>query len=110
MEYIFVSYCRKDTAIISRLVDTLESAGYMIWIDQDPGSIAGGSQWRKEIVTAIENADTFLLALSPQSTKSDEVRKELDIAGDTKRTIVPIEVQTTIIPQEMRYLLSGLQV
>jgi hypothetical protein len=109
MGYIFVSYSHKNKATISRLVDTLEAAGYVAWIDHHTEAIPGGSLWRREIVAAIEKADTFLLALSPQSVESDEVRKELDIAGETKRPIVPIEIQTTTIPQEMQYLLAGRQ-
>lgn len=109
MGYIFVSYSHKDKAAISRLVDTIKASGYVVWFDHDTEAIPGGSLWREEIVGAIEKADTFLLALSPQSVESDEVRKELDVAEETKRPIVPIVVQTTTIPQKMAYQLAGRQ-
>lgn len=108
MGYIFISYSRKDEKAVDRLVDVFEKR-YFVWIDRDPESIPGGSLWRRAIVEAIENADTFLLVLSPQAVKSEHVRKELDIAEDLKIPIIPIEIQRTTIPKEMKYSLSGSQ-
>lgn len=92
-----------------RLAKALRAAGYLPWVDHDPGSIPGGSLWREQIVEAIDNADAVLLALSPHAADSDEVRTELDVARELAKPIVPTELQATTLPPTMRYHLAGRQ-
>lgn len=107
MTHLFLSYSRKDTDILDKLVDSLKVAGYEVWFDRE--GIQGGSQWRKQIVMAIDDCAAFLLILSPNSAASDNVRKEIDLAEDKKRPIFPILIEETTIPPEMEYQLAGLQ-
>jgi hypothetical protein len=108
MAQIFVSYSRKDTEIVDRLLVELYEASHEVWIDR--AGIRGGKQWRQQIVTAIDNSDILLLILSPNSIKSDNVRKELDLAEGVKKRVLPIVVEPIkSIPNEMRYQLVGLQ-
>ena len=108
MAQIFVSYSRKDAKIVDRLLSELNEAGHKVWIDR--AGIRGGEQWRQQIVTAIDDSDFLLLILSPNSIKSDNVRKELDLAEGVKKRVLPIVVKPIkSIPKEMRYQLVGLQ-
>jgi hypothetical protein len=108
MARIFVSYSRKDTKIVDQLISELDAAGYEVWIDR--AGIRSGEQWRQQIVTAIDSADVFLLILSPNSIKSDNVRRELDLAEGVKKRVLPIVVKPIkSIPKELRYQLVGLQ-
>jgi TPR repeat protein len=50
-----------------------------------------------------------LLALSPNSVQSDNVRKELDLTEEFKKTILPVEIQATAIPNDISYQIVGLQ-
>jgi TIR domain len=75
----------------------------------DRAAILGGTKWRRAIVDAIESADADLLALSLNSVESDNVRKELDLTGEFKKTILPVEIQRTAIHKEISYQLVGLQ-
>ena len=109
MDYIFVSYSRKDTLAIDQLVDALEATGYSVRIDRDPKVIPGGSLWKRQIVEAIEGARVFLLALSPQSVKSEQVRKELDIADKKGIAILPVEIQKTSLTTDIELPLAGRQ-
>ena len=106
MSYIFVSYSRKDKNIIDELVEGLQSAGYEVWTDRN---ILGGTLWRHQIVTKIEGCDVFILTLSSNSINSDNVRKELDLAANSGKKIIPVDLETVTIPQEMQYQLVGLQ-
>lgn len=107
MGHIFISYSRKDTSIVNRLIGELKNSGYTFWIDRE--GIRGGELWRRSIVEAIENADKFLIVLSSNSVESENVRKELDIASEAKKAILPIAIHQTTIPKDMRYQLAGLQ-
>ena len=49
---IFISYSRKDTAIVDQFVDRLSEAGYRVWIDRD--GIYSGDQFKAKIVRAIK--------------------------------------------------------
>src|SRR5262245_56741152 len=107
MAHIFISYSRHDTQIIDRLVRELEAAAVEVWIDRE--DIQGGSKWRRQIVDAIEDADALLVALSPNAVESDNVRKELDIAEEAKKPVIPVEIRRVVIPKDMVYQLVGLQ-
>lgn len=108
MHSVFLSYSRHDSAVVERIAEKIEQAGYPIWIDRS--GIHGGEQWRNAIVDAIEAADVFIIFLSPNSVKSTNVRKELDLADASKISIIPITIASVIIPQQMKYQLAGIQI
>jgi hypothetical protein len=106
--YAFISYARIDSKIIDTLIMRLKKAGYRVWVDR--AGIAGGEHWRQEIVDAIENCTVFILALSPHSVRSENVRKEVDLADSANRPILPIELQQiTDLPAKLKYQLAGIQ-
>ena len=106
--YAFISYSRTDSQTIDTLIKRLNKAGYRVWVDRV--GITGGEHWRQEIVDAIKNCTVFILALSSNSIRSDNVRKELDLADSAKRPIVPIELQqVTDLPAKFQYQLAGIQ-
>ena len=107
MGYIFLSYSRRDSQFVDALRSRLESNGIQVWVDRT--DIQGGSQWRSEIVKAIEGADSIIVILSPNSIQSDNVRKELDIAESHKSKIIPVEIGRVTIPPDFEYQLAGLQ-
>jgi hypothetical protein len=106
MSQIFVSYSRRDGEAVGRLVEAVKQDGHQVFFDQD---ISGGQQWRETIVTAIRKADVFMVVLSPVSIASDHVRKELDIAQDEKKPIVPVVIEQAAISAKMVCQLAGLQ-
>ena len=106
--YIFISYSRVDSKSIDTLTMRLNQAGYRVWVDRI--GIGGGEYWRQEIVEAIENCAIFILALSPHSIKSDNVRKEVDLAESAKCKVFPVELQPiTDLPTTLKYQLAGEQ-
>jgi len=106
--YAFISYARLDSKIVDTLIMRLNKAGYRVWVDRK--GIGGGEHWRQEIVDAIENCTVFILALSPHSVRSENVRKEVDLADSANRQIVPIELQQiTDLPAKLKYQLAGIQ-
>jgi len=105
---IFISYSRADQRIVRRVFDLLKSYGHNPWMDTE--QIQAGSRWRKEVEEAIEAAEVFLIILSANSVGSNEMQRELDLAGDIGRRVVPVLLnQGTTIPSGMRLLLARLQ-
>jgi TolB-like protein len=83
------------------------SAGVGVWIDE--GGIHGASLWGQEIVDAIESSKVMVLMLSDASITSDNVVKELSIASEDKKPILPVYLHQAVIPKSMRYQLAGIQ-
>ncbi len=107
MTHIFISYARKNRKKVDELVARLQADGFDVWLDRQ--SIDSGAQWREEIVVAIDNAYAFLLALSPASAASRNVRKEMDLAEDSKRSIIPVLLARVRLSAQLRYQLAGVQ-
>lgn len=107
MSHIFVSYSRHDSEIVDHIVGKIEDAGISVWIDRE--DIKAGKTWRVQIVQAIDTCDAFVLMLSANSAASDNVRKEIDLAQDSGRSIFIMRLDSAELPAEVRYQLVGLQ-
>ena len=104
---VFISYSRRDLDFVSQLHQYLTGKGISAWFDQE--SIELGDQWRESIVNGIMDCKIFVLVLSPDSTASANVRKEIDLAERHKKQIVPIMWRHTDFPTAIQYQLVGIQ-
>ena len=104
---VFISYASKDRKRILDLVDRLESADVSVWIDQM--SIEGATMWSEEIVSAIRNCKVLILAISGNSADSKNVVKELALASEGQKNILPVYLESAEIPESMAYQLAGIQ-
>ncbi len=104
---VFISYSRKDENFIKKLYQHLIDQGISTWYDRE--NIGVAEQWAGEIVEGIRECQVFVLALSPDSTASPNVRKELDLAQRHNKRIIPLIWRTTEIPVAMEYQLAGIQ-
>jgi adenylate cyclase len=107
MPDIFISYSRKDSAQALQLIEQLRASGIDVWVDQR--GIAGSEKWATEIAEAIRACPTFLLMISPDSMLSDNVLKELSLASEKRKRILPVDLIPSEIPTSFEYALSGLQ-
>ena len=104
---IFVSYSREDHNQVIPIVDKLRERGLNIWIDQE--GIHGAKLWSQEIVQAIESSKVFILFASTKAFTSKNVTKELALASESDKHILPIFIEDAQIPTEMKYQLAGIQ-
>ena len=104
---VFVSYAAKDRERVLQLVDHLRQSGIGVWIDQSGIDVA--TLWSEEIVNAITNCKVLLLAISQNSTESANVVKELALASERGKHIIPIFLEPAKIPRTMEYQLAGIQ-
>jgi TolB-like protein len=104
---IFISYSREDQQQVVKLVDHLRGEGLNVWMDET--DIHGATIWTKEIVEAIRATELFILAISHHSTGSKNVVKELALASEREKIILPIYLEQCEIPETMEYQLAGIQ-
>ncbi len=104
---VFISYSRRDLPFVTQLRQELTNRGISAWFDKE--NIEVGDQWATSIVEGIRDCKIFTLVLSPDSTASKNVRKEVDLAQRYNKQIVPVGWRTTEIPVAMEYQLAGIQ-
>ena len=104
---VFISYASEDRVRILDLVERLRGAGVSVWIDQM--GIEGATMWSQEIVEAIDGCKVLILAISERSTESENVVKELALASERRKKILPVCLDSSGIPKSMEYQLAGIQ-
>ncbi len=92
---------------VQSFVQRLETAGVSVWIDQ--GSIDAAQQWRERIVKAIVECKVLILLASRNSVNSVHVNREVAIASDRDKHIIPIYLEPVALPPAMEYHIAGLQ-
>ena len=104
---IFISYARADRDRVLPLVERLRDAGISYWLDE--GNIQGATLWGKEIVEAIRNAKVLVLFATEASFKSKNVAKEVAIASEWEKPILPVYLERVQVPDTLHYQLAGIQ-
>ncbi len=104
---IFISYSSKDKEKADQLSELLASAGLSVWIDQK--GIVGAEKWATEIVEGIKACSTFILLLSSHSIESENVLRELSLASEKRKRVLPVDLEQIILPSSFEYPLAGLQ-
>lgn len=107
MSDIFISYSSHDRTKAERLADELATCGYSVWIDQS--GIGGALNWSAEIVDAIAGCTTVVFLISSHSVTSENVAREIHLASEKKKNILPIIIEETQLPRIFEYPLAGLQ-
>jgi len=104
---LFVSYSHKDRGRVEPIVSAIEGMGRRVWMDRT--DITGQTGWAGQIVRAIRECRAVVLMASPNSYGSDQVVRELYLAMNHKKTIVPIEIEPADLPDELQYILAPFQ-
>jgi hypothetical protein len=107
MAKVFICYARKDTKQVKSIVNEINGLGFDYWIDTR--NIQSGEIWTKEISDAILACDKFLLFISQESMASDNVRREVQLAYENKKTLVLLRLEDAKIPSHLKYQLAGIQ-
>lgn len=102
-----ISYSRKDSEQANELVAYLEGEGIHVWIDKT--GLAASSHWAADITRAIDGCPNFIILLSKNSIQSAEVLRELNLASNRRKNIIPVQIDSTPLTPAFEYLLAGLQ-
>jgi TolB-like protein len=107
MSDIFISYSHTDSDHALSLAERLRGQGISVWIDQH--GIEAASSWSKEIVQAIDTCKALVVLLSNRSIASDNVVREVSLAFEGKKSIVPVDLEEVTLTPDFRYQLAGIQ-
>jgi serine/threonine protein kinase len=89
---VFLSYSRKDSAVMQRICADLRSKGVKVWVDEE--SIEPGTpMWESAVANAIRGAKCLVVILSPDAEQSVWVGRELAMAESLDKRILPILVR-----------------
>src|SRR5262249_9810427 len=87
---------------------SLRAAGVSVWIDE--GGIEASTLWGQAIVEAIEACKVLVLMLSQASVSSAHVLREVTLASEAGKPILPLYLEPSVIPPPaLRYHLAGIQ-
>lgn len=107
MHQVFISYSSKETETAETVRGVLEKNGILCWMA--PRNIPGGSNYTKEIPVAIRDCQIFVLILSENAQRSPWVLKELDMAVNCGKVILPFMLEDCRLNDEFNFLLTGAQ-
>jgi hypothetical protein len=94
---IFISFASKDLSVANTICEALENRGFHCWISSR--DIGPGENFQVAIVRAIRLAKAMILVFSGHSNISEEVKKELVLAGQSKLVVIPLRVED-VAPDE----------
>jgi TIR domain len=101
---VFVSYSHLDAKAVDRLVQQIEGMGYGVWIDR---ATTGTHRYAEAIVHAIRASKLVALMCSHNAFASDQVIREIYLAGDFKKPFIVFQLDPTDFPDEVLYFVSG---
>ena len=96
----FISYSRANSDFAVHLAKDLKASGHEVWLDQL--DIPTGARWDDELEKALRTCSTFLIILSPESIKSQNVKDEIGYAIDTGKHILPLMIKQCEVPFRLR--------
>ena len=107
MKYdVFISYSRKDSAVVQPVVDRLKSEGYNCWMDIN--GIESGDAFKRVLVQAIKDSKVVIFFSSANSNSTEWTVKEINIAVQLKKPIIPLRLDDTPYDDSILFDLSAL--
>ncbi|MDQ7826382.1 MAG: TIR domain-containing protein [Candidatus Eremiobacteraeota bacterium] len=104
---VFISYASSDTAMVMKIAGHLEKAGMSLWIDKE--GIRPARMWEEQIVEAIDACKVLVVMASKQAYQSHNIVKEVTLASEAKKPILPVYLEEAEVPPNLRYQLAGIQ-
>ncbi|MHB8492243.1 MAG: TIR domain-containing protein, partial [Solirubrobacteraceae bacterium] len=105
--YVFLSYASSQRTRALEIARTLEEHGVSVWLDRQ--AIPGGTSWSAEIVRGIKGCAAIIVLCSDASLGSPNVQRELNLAVEEARPLLPLILEQAAAPDEVRYALAGRQ-
>ena len=103
---VFISFSFSDQAIAENIVNLLISEyGITSWICTQ--EIVGGESYKDLIPDAIDVCKAVVLVQSESSIASKEVPKEIGMALEEQKIIIPFRIDTTPLKGRLRYDLNS---
>ena len=107
MKDVFISYKAEEIEEASWVKSVLESNGISCWMA--PACIPGGSSYAVEIPQAIREAKVFVLILSSKAQSSRWVSREVDLAINEGKIVLPFMLENCALKDDFNFYLTNVQ-
>ena len=104
---LFISYATEDAPSAAELRQILIDEGYRTWIA--PDDIRGSRPWADQIVEAITSATMMVALVSSDTMESTHVGREVNLAFDQSKPVLPIRIEDVALSSTLQYLLALVQ-
>ena len=104
---VFISYNSEQIEAASWVRSVLETNGISCWMA--PADIPGGSSYASEIPAAIAGCRVFVVILTEKAQQSTWVPKELDLAVNSGKIIMPFMLENCKLRNDFNFYLSNVQ-
>jgi hypothetical protein len=103
---IFVSHAAQNRKPALEIVRELELQGIDCWVA--PRNVRPGKPFDDEIVEAIESCRAMVLVFSEFCNDSDYIRREVTLAGEARKLIIPLRIEDVQPRKGLRVRLADL--
>lgn len=107
MKRVFISHSSKDQKTAVAICGALESRGHPCWMSSR--DIAPGENYQGAIVRAIREAGVMVLVFSANANNSDEIKKEMSLASQSRTLVIPVRSEDVIPSEDFTYELATRQ-
>lgn len=104
--FLFVSHVSEDRVAATEIVEELERRGVRCWIA--PRDVRPGRPFDDEIADAIDASRAMLLIFSERCNESEYIRREVTVAGESQKVIIPFRIEDALPRRGLRVRLSDL--
>lgn len=104
---VFISFSSKDRDVADRICGDLERRDIPCWISSR--NVPPGMDFQAAIVDALKQTKIMILVFSSQSNNSDEVKRELVLAGQYGLLVIPVRIENVLPTGAMEYQLTTRQ-
>jgi hypothetical protein len=103
---IFVCYAHEDSDVVYPEMAWLREQGLNLWYDE---GISAGKNWRAAIGDSLLGASHVLFYISRRSLESDHCNREINLALDEGKDIVPIYLEDVELTSDLKVGLNRVQ-
>ena len=97
---VFICHAHADLNTALAACAKLEEVGVRCWIA--PRNVGAGA-YARQLVQAIANARTVLLIFSDRTNSSEHVLRELEIASNRQKVIIPFRIENVAPNEDLEY-------
>ncbi|KAF0106834.1 MAG: hypothetical protein FD128_2102, partial [Hyphomonadaceae bacterium] len=101
---VFISFASKDQAVANATCKAIEDRGYSCWISSR--DVRPGRDYAEEITDAIEDCKLMVFVFSQNSNNSDEVKREITLASQNLKIVIPLLTEDIKMSPSFRYHLA----
>ena len=103
--HLFVSHVTEDRVAAMEIVDALERRGVKCWIT--PRDVRPG-RFDDQISDAIDHCSALLLIFSDRCNESDYIYREVTVAGEARKPVLPLRIEDCVPRRGLRLRLMDI--